>query len=185
MGTYHYSGLQRSHMLQELFHPHWSNTTRCISPCSAIPCTSSLITHWAHPIDYHHLLFQCSDTISIQGFTVVTCFQCFFIHPRSNVLSSFSLSTLQRGGSATSLSTPTKIDSAACHFLLFTAVTSSSASLSNTPVVNHHPVFPSCDTNWFIIQTGKIYPVAYQSKCFSAVMWFKCLFIHSLEIHTL
>ena len=121
-------------------------------------------------MDYHHLLFQCSDTISIQCFTVVTCFQCLFIHPRSNVFSSFSLSILQRGVSATSLSSPTKIDSATCHFLLFSAVTSLSASLSNIPVVYHHPIFPSCDTNWFIIQTGKIYPVAYQSKCFSAVM---------------
>ena len=121
-------------------------------------------------MDYHHLLFQCSDTISIQCFTVVACFQCFFIHPRSNVLSSLSLSTLQRGGPAASLSTPAKTDSTAYHFLLVTAVTSSSASLSNTPVVYHHPVFPSSDTNCFIIQTIKIHPVVYQHQCFSAVM---------------
>ena len=138
MAIYHHPGLQRFDMLQELPHPYWSNTTRCISPCSAIPCASSLITHWTHPMDYHHLLFQCSDTISIQCFTVVRCFQCFFIHPRSNVLSSLSLSTLQRGGPAASLSTPAKTDSTAYHFLLVTAVTSSSASFSNTSVVYHH-----------------------------------------------
>ena len=63
--------------------------------------------------------------ISIQCFTAVTRFQCFFIHLRSNILSSLSLSTLQREGSATSLFTPAKINSAAYHFLLFAAVTSS------------------------------------------------------------
>ena len=98
--------------------------------------------------------------ISIQCFTAATCFQCVFIHPWSNILSSL-LSTLQRGGSATSFSTPGKIASPAYHLLLFTAVTSSSASLSNTPGVYHHPALPSCDTNCCIIQTGKIHPVLY------------------------
>ena len=119
--------------------------------------------------------------VSIQCFTAVTCFQYFFIHPRSNILSSLSLSKLQRGGSSSSFSTPAKIDSAAYHFLLFTAVTCSSASLSNTPVVYHHPALPSCDTNCFIIKTGKILPVVYQSQRFRAVIWFKGLFIHCLE----
>ena len=119
-----------------------------------------LHAHWVKHIQLY---------ISIQCFTAVTCFQCFFIHPTSNILSSLSLSTLQRGGSAASLSTPAKIDSAAYHFLLFIAVTSSSASLSNTPVAYHHPVCPSCDTNCFIIQTGKIYPVLYQSQ--HSVLW--------------
>lgn len=31
-------------MLQELLHPHWSNTTRCLSPCSTIPC--NVLPHW-------------------------------------------------------------------------------------------------------------------------------------------
>ena len=70
--------------------------------------------------------------ISIQCFTAVTCFQCFFIHLRSNILSSLSLSTLQREGSATSLFTPAKINSAAYHFLLFTAVTSSITFIKHT-----------------------------------------------------
>lgn len=98
--------------------------------------------------------------ISLQCCTAVTCFQCFSIHPRSNILSRL-LSTLQRGGSATSFSTPGKIASPAYPLLLFTAVTSSSASLSNTPAVYHHPALPSCDTNCCIIQTGKIHPVLY------------------------
>ena len=175
MRTYQHSGLQRFDMLQELLHPFWPNATRCLSPCSVIPRASSMITHWTHPINYHHLLFQCSDTssfihtpwvkhiqlcISIQCFTAATCFQCVFIHPWSNILSSL-LSTLQRGGSATSFSTPGKIASPAYHLLLFTAVTTSSASLSNTPGVYHHPALPSCDTNCCIIQTGKIHPVLY------------------------
>ncbi|MBR2300907.1 MAG: hypothetical protein IKA41_03030, partial [Bacteroidaceae bacterium] len=42
-----------------------------------------------------------------------------------------------------------KIASPAYPLLLFTAVTSSSASLSNTPAVYHHPALPSCDTNCF------------------------------------
>ena len=123
--------------------------------------------------------------ISIQCFTAVTRFQCFFIHPWSNILIRLSLLKLQRGGSAASLFTPAQLNSAAYHFLLFTSVTSSSTSLSNTPVVSHHLVLPSCDTNCFIIQAGKIHPVVYQSQRFSAVPWFKCLFIHSLKIHTL
>ena len=83
--------------------PHWSNTSRCLSQCSTIPCASSLITHWMYPIDDHHLLFQCSDTSSY-----------------------------------------------------------SSCTLGQThPVVYHQPALPSCDTNCYIIQTGKIHPVLY------------------------
>ena len=175
MGTYQHPGLQRLDMLQELLHPHWSNTSRCLSQCSAIPCASSLITGWTYPVDYHRLLFQSSDTSSYSSCTlgqthpvvylppVLHCCDMLsvFLHPpQVKHTKSLIIHTSERRFSHIFL-TPGKIASPAYPLLLFTAVTSSSASLSNTPAVYHHPALPSCDTNCCIIQTGKIHPVLY------------------------
>lgn len=115
MGLYHHPGLQ------SIWHASRTSSSTLVKHNQvfitmqhhSMQCASSLITRWTLPIDYHDLLFQCNDTSSYSSRTLgqthpvvylhpvflhpvkaVTCFQCFFIHPRSNVLSSLSLSTL-------------------------------------------------------------------------------------------